>query len=95
MREVYAWSQLRHDNVQELLGIIMFQDSLGMVSPWMERGNLQHYIETNPGVARHPLVCPILSLTYPILFSACSVYRRLRVCHTFTTSEWYELLSLA
>ncbi|KAF8594853.1 hypothetical protein BDV93DRAFT_409078, partial [Ceratobasidium sp. AG-I] len=52
MRETYVWSKARHENVQELSGVIMFQGHLGMVSPWMENGNLQKYLEANPEVER-------------------------------------------
>lgn len=50
------WSKLRHPNVQELLGIIMVEGELGMISPWMEQGNLQQYIAAHPEVRRYPLV---------------------------------------
>lgn len=60
------WSQLQHVNVQELLGIIVLQDGLGMVSPWMGQGNLQQYLEAHPEIARHPLVCAIFSLAHSI-----------------------------
>ena len=56
MREIYIWSKACHENVQELTGVIMFQGLLGMVSPWMEHGNLQKYLENNPEVERYPLV---------------------------------------
>lgn len=58
MREIYIWSKAKHENVQELLGIIMFQGRLGMVSPWMENGNLQEYIQKHPDVDRYKLVRP-------------------------------------
>ncbi|KAG8729729.1 hypothetical protein FRC10_003487 [Ceratobasidium sp. 414] len=54
-RELYTWSKAKHKNVQELLGVIMFQGQLGMVSPWMDNGNLEEYIQKNPGVDRHDL----------------------------------------
>ncbi|KAF8593682.1 hypothetical protein BDV93DRAFT_403629, partial [Ceratobasidium sp. AG-I] len=44
-----------HENVQELTGIIIFQGLLGMVSLWMENGNLHKYLEAYPEVERHPL----------------------------------------
>lgn len=56
MRELYIWSKAKHENVHELMGIIMFQDRLGMVSPWMENGNLQEYIQKSPAVDRYKLV---------------------------------------
>ncbi|KAF8598370.1 WD40 repeat-like protein [Ceratobasidium sp. AG-I] len=55
MRELYIWSKAKHENVHELMGIIMFQDRLGMVSPWMENGNLQEYIQKTPSVDRYKL----------------------------------------
>lgn len=54
-RELHHWSKARHENIQELLGIVMHQDRLGMVSLWMHNGNLQQYIEKNPNVDRYPL----------------------------------------
>ncbi|CUA78526.1 hypothetical protein RSOLAG22IIIB_13199 [Rhizoctonia solani] len=50
MREIYNWSQLDHENIQKLLGVIVFNERLGMVSKWMERGNLQEYLQKNPYV---------------------------------------------
>ncbi|KAG8700534.1 hypothetical protein FRC08_004648, partial [Ceratobasidium sp. 394] len=55
MRELYIWSKAKHDNVQPLLGVILFQGCLGMVSPWMENGNLEEYIRKNPAADRHQL----------------------------------------
>ncbi|KAL5632342.1 hypothetical protein ACGC1H_005343 [Rhizoctonia solani] len=55
MREIYYWSQLNHENIQKLLGVIVFEGRLGMVSKWMEEGNLQNYLENNPRVDRYPL----------------------------------------
>lgn len=59
-RRVLGWSQVRHNNVQELLGILYFQGGPGLVSPWMEHRNLQGYIASYPGVERHELVCSML-----------------------------------
>ncbi|CAE6515497.1 unnamed protein product [Rhizoctonia solani] len=55
MREIYNWSQLDHDNIQKLLGVIVFDERLGMISEWMERGNLQEYLQKNPNVDGYPL----------------------------------------
>ena len=66
VREVYIWSRLRHVNVQTLLGVIEFEGGLGMVSPWMEHGNLQEYIKMYPNVERYPFVgFPLLSTAAP------------------------------
>ncbi|KAF8602996.1 kinase-like protein, partial [Ceratobasidium sp. AG-I] len=45
----------KHPNVHELMGVIMFQGRLGMVSMWMENGNLHDYIRKKPGVNRYQL----------------------------------------
>ncbi|CAE6446832.1 unnamed protein product [Rhizoctonia solani] len=55
MREIYNWSQLNHDNIQKLLGVVVFDERLGMVSKWMEGGNIQSYLENNPRIYRYPL----------------------------------------
>lgn len=55
MREVYNWSKLAHQNVHQLMGVVMFQDRLGMVSEWMEYGSLREYVKHNPRVDRFPL----------------------------------------
>ncbi|KAG8731858.1 hypothetical protein FRC10_001400, partial [Ceratobasidium sp. 414] len=59
MRELYVWSKIKHQNVQELMGIVVFQGRLGMVSPWMENGNLAEYVQRYPGVDRYEL-CNVL-----------------------------------
>lgn len=56
MREIYIWFKARHENIHELLGILMFQGRLGMVSRWMENGNLRQYIQKRPDVDRYKLV---------------------------------------
>ncbi|KAF8603726.1 kinase-like protein [Ceratobasidium sp. AG-I] len=54
-REIYMWSKAKHPNVHELMGVVMFQGHLGMVSMWMENGSLHEYIQTNPDVDRYEL----------------------------------------
>ncbi|KAG8711786.1 hypothetical protein FRC09_020409 [Ceratobasidium sp. 395] len=46
----------KHENVQELLGVIIFKGQLGMVSLWMDNGNLEEYIRNKPSVNRLALV---------------------------------------
>ncbi|CAE6503473.1 unnamed protein product [Rhizoctonia solani] len=55
MREVYHWSKVRHPHIQELLGVILFQGRVGMVSPWRKHGNLRDYIKKHEGVDRYAL----------------------------------------
>jgi hypothetical protein len=55
--EGLVWRQLHHPNVLPFLGIDgrTFKDitSLGLVSPWMERGTIMNYIKTNSYDASH------------------------------------------
>ncbi|KAK1218791.1 hypothetical protein PQX77_018501 [Marasmius sp. AFHP31] len=52
MREAILWKQLRHPNVLSFLG--MYYDlngdpeTLYLVSPWMDKGNLYYYIKETP-----------------------------------------------
>lgn len=50
-KEALIWHQLRHPNVLLLLGIdantFANTDALCMVSPWMRRGTIMEYIQTN------------------------------------------------
>jgi hypothetical protein len=57
MREIHHWSTAKHENVQELMGVIMIEGRLGMISPWMEHGDLKAHIEKHPEIDRHNLVC--------------------------------------
>ncbi|CAE6438563.1 unnamed protein product [Rhizoctonia solani] len=55
-REIYYWSKMKHDNIHQLMGVIMFKNlSLGMISEWMENGNLHEYLRKNPSANRYQL----------------------------------------
>lgn len=56
MREVYNWSKLKHENIHELMGVVLFRERLGMVSLWMGHGGLREYIGRYPDVDRYALV---------------------------------------
>ncbi|KAF7975591.1 hypothetical protein HWV62_9153 [Athelia sp. TMB] len=54
-REIQVWKRLAHENIVPLLGTVIYSGPhngppiMGMVSPWMENGNLIHYMENrNP-----------------------------------------------
>ncbi|KAG8737953.1 hypothetical protein FRC10_007467 [Ceratobasidium sp. 414] len=51
-RELYIWSKCRHPNVLPLLGLVVFRGRLGMVSLWMENGNLLLYLAKHPDTDR-------------------------------------------
>ncbi|CAE6466316.1 unnamed protein product [Rhizoctonia solani] len=58
-REIYNWSKLDHENVHKLMGVTIFRERLGMVSDWMEHGNLRQYLTQNSEVDRHELCVQI------------------------------------
>lgn len=58
-RELEAWSQLRHENVLELLGLALFKDRLAMVSAWMKLGTVVNFVNDRPSVNRYKLVCAV------------------------------------
>ena len=49
------WKQLRHRNLLPFYGAYMI-DRLGMVSPWLENGNIVRFTGRNPEVNRLQLV---------------------------------------
>ena len=45
-REVHIWSKLHHDNILPVLGFTTkFDETISIVSPWMERGNAHAYVQ--------------------------------------------------
>ncbi|CUA68374.1 Serine/threonine-protein kinase BUR1 [Yarrowia lipolytica CLIB122] [Rhizoctonia solani] len=58
-RELYIWSKCKHENIQELLGMALYNNRVAMVSPWMKNGNLSWYISRNPDVDRHNLMVQV------------------------------------
>ncbi|CEL59832.1 Vegetative incompatibility protein HET-E-1 OS=Podospora anserina GN=HET-E1 PE=4 SV=1 [Rhizoctonia solani AG-1 IB] len=59
MEEISAFSKARHENIQELLGVTMFQGRLGMVSHWVPHEYLQEYIREHPEANRYELCIQI------------------------------------
>ena len=49
------WKQLRHQNLVPFYGAYM-TDQFGMVSPWLENGNIVQFTRKNPEVNRLRLV---------------------------------------
>ncbi|KAG8684680.1 hypothetical protein FRC11_011746 [Ceratobasidium sp. 423] len=55
-------SKMKHDNVHQLIGVIMFQGrSLGKISEWMENGNLHQYLRQSPSANRPELSVQVAS----------------------------------
>ena len=51
-----TWGALRHPNVLPLLGIVMDDDQLAMVSGWMANGNINEFARTHRDANRFELV---------------------------------------
>ncbi|QRV77172.1 Tyrosine kinase specific for activated [Ceratobasidium sp. AG-Ba] len=64
-RELSIWSKLRHRNVLELQGLVVFQGCLAMVSPWMAYGSVNSVLKKWPNTKRFPLC---LQLAHAIEF---------------------------
>ncbi|KAG9121329.1 hypothetical protein FRC07_002743 [Ceratobasidium sp. 392] len=59
LKEIRVWSFLDHENVLPLIGLCVINNELGMVSEFMPNGNVQEYIQRNPGVDRYQLAINI------------------------------------
>ncbi|KXN93313.1 Mitogen-activated protein kinase kinase kinase 2 [Leucoagaricus sp. SymC.cos] len=63
LREAVVWSHLVHPNVLPFYGIVQSDGmgSFGLVSPWMQNGNLSAYLNEFPKTPRLPLVHDVLA----------------------------------
>ncbi|CAE6469551.1 unnamed protein product [Rhizoctonia solani] len=90
-RELHSWSKCSHPNILPLLGLTLFRDRIGMVSPWMQEGTLPRYLERNPRVNRCNLcrqVCEGLSYLHGIGF----IHGSLRGSNILISNEGAPLL---
>lgn len=54
--EIRIWTEVKHENIMPLLGITTkFDETVSMVTEWMERGNAHHYVQ-DVAVDPRPLV---------------------------------------
>ncbi|CEL60426.1 hypothetical protein RSOLAG1IB_09632 [Rhizoctonia solani AG-1 IB] len=86
MREIYNWSKLEHKNIHKLLGVIVFEGRLGMVSKWMEKGNLQNYLHKNKDVDRYPL-CIQLAQGVEYLHNNNMIHGDLKAINVLVSSD--------
>ncbi|CAE6475798.1 unnamed protein product, partial [Rhizoctonia solani] len=92
-RELYYWSKMKHKNIHQLMGVILFRNEyLGMVSEWMENDNLHRYVLKNPGVDRHQLCIEVASgLEY--MHSRKTVHGDLKSANVLVSSDGVARLS--
>ena len=62
-REGVAWKHLRHPNVLRMLGVTVSERRFGMISEWMENGDINEFIRKGKHVNRTKLVCHPLITT--------------------------------
>ena len=55
-KEFVLWNALRHPNVLPLIGVIMTETELTMVSEWMPNGNINLFVKERQDVNRFELV---------------------------------------
>ncbi|CUA67422.1 Serine/threonine-protein kinase PAK 6 [Rhizoctonia solani] len=84
-REIYNWSKLDHENVNKLIGVIMFRERLGMVSEWMEHGNLRQYLGRNNDADRGEL-CIQIARGVAYLHGVNMVHGDLKACNILVSS---------
>ncbi|EUC61976.1 tyrosine kinase catalytic domain protein, partial [Rhizoctonia solani AG-3 Rhs1AP] len=92
-RELFYWSKMEHLNVHRLQGVIMFRDQyLGMVSEWMDNGNLHDYLWKQPSADRYKLCVHVASgLEY--MHSCNTVHGDLKALNVLVSSDGIAKLS--
>ena len=50
------WKTLSHPNVLRLSGVIMSENQFGLVSEWMDNGNINQFVRAHRNVNRLKLV---------------------------------------
>lgn len=56
-KEVIVCKRVKHTNILTIEGVARHLFEFGMVSKWMENGDLLNYVGKNPEVDRLDLVC--------------------------------------
>ncbi|KAF9455741.1 kinase-like domain-containing protein [Collybia nuda] len=88
-REAVLWSQLAHINVLPFIGIYRIgdkRDRIGLVSPWMDYGDVNEYIRNHPGADRQLLVSDIATgILY--LHNCGVIHGDLKGCNILVTAS--------
>ncbi|CAE6505171.1 unnamed protein product [Rhizoctonia solani] len=91
-REIYNWSKAKHVNIHQLLGVMMFQGRVGMVSRWIPNGNLQEYLLRNKGADRYQL-CAQVSKGVQYLHANGMVHGDLKATNILVSSDGVAMLT--
>ncbi|CUA75508.1 putative WD repeat-containing protein alr2800 [Nostoc sp, PCC 7120] [Rhizoctonia solani] len=86
-RELFLWSRMNHPNVHRLQGVIMFRgEYLGMVSEWMDNGNLHEYLRKEPSADRYQL-CDHVASGLEYMHSRNLVHGDLKAANVLVSSD--------
>ncbi|KAJ6526937.1 hypothetical protein DFH09DRAFT_1187168 [Mycena vulgaris] len=95
-REALIWRQLSHPNLLPFFGVYYLEDTkcrLGLVSPWMENGNIARYLKDNPaGINRLTLVLDV-ALGLEHLHSLKLVHGDLKAINVLVTRSGRAVLA--
>ncbi|CUA77196.1 WD repeat-containing protein 5 homolog [Dictyostelium discoideum] [Rhizoctonia solani] len=92
-RELYNWSRLDHPNIHRLQGVILFRDFyLGMVSEWMDNGNLREYLEKYPDADRYQL-CIHVALGLEYMHNHSAIHGDVKAMNVLVSSDGVAKLS--
>ncbi|KAJ6526934.1 hypothetical protein DFH09DRAFT_164786 [Mycena vulgaris] len=94
--EALIWRQLSHPNLLPFFGVYYLEDTkcrLGLVSPWMENGNIARYLRDNPaGINRLTLVLDV-ALGLEHLHSLKLVHGDLKAINVLVTRSGRAVLA--
>ncbi|CAE7229955.1 unnamed protein product [Rhizoctonia solani] len=92
-RELHLWSRMDHPHIHRLQGVILFRHQyLGMVSEWMDNGNLHNFLLKHPEADRYQLCIHVVSgLEY--MHGCSTVHGDLKALNVLVSSEGIARLS--
>ncbi|CUA68576.1 hypothetical protein RSOLAG22IIIB_07953 [Rhizoctonia solani] len=84
---------MEHTNIHRLQGVIMFKGQyLGMVSEWMENGNLHEYLRKQPSADRYQL-CVHLASGLEYMHSRSTIHGDLKAANVLVSLDGIARLS--